>query len=182
APSKTEQEPAPHPEAFEDYLRGRYFWNKRSGAGLQKAIVYFQNAVERDPSYPDAYAGLGDAYAIISTYGVMPAKESIPRARAAAEKALELDPSLAEAHTVLAVIEDTYDLDWASAQREYQRAIDLKPSYSTAHLWYSRGLGTRGFFQQAIEEVQRAADLDPLSLITTTDVGEMFYWARKPQQ
>jgi tetratricopeptide (TPR) repeat protein len=120
-------------EAYELYLKGRYFWNKRTRQGLQQAIEYFQQAIDEDPAYARAYAGLAEAYALTGGYSGLPPTEFIPKARAAAQRALELDERLPEAHTALAVIAQTYDWDWPTAGKEDRRAIQLNPNYTAAH-------------------------------------------------
>ena len=134
------------PEAYRLYLKGRYFWNKRSQEGMKKAIDYFQQAIDRDPTYALAYAGLADSYDLLDDWGTTPPRESFPKARAAALKALELDDSLAEAHTSLAFVEDNYDWNFAASEKEYQRAIALNPNYATAHQWYAMHLVALGRF------------------------------------
>ena len=167
------------PEAYRLYLKGRYFWNKRSQEGMKKAIGYFQQAIDRDPAYALAYAGLADSYDLLDDWGTTPPRESFPKAREAALKALELDDSLAEAHTSLAFVEDNYDWNFAASEKEYQRAIALNPSYATAHQWYAMHLVAFGRFPEAEAEIQRAVDLDPLSIIITMGVAEISEWERK---
>ena len=130
---------AVNPDAYEAYLKGRYFWNKRTGDGLKKAIDYFSQAIEKDPGYAQAYAGLADSYALMGDweYGVLPPTEAFPKAKAAAAKALTLDNTLGEAHTSLAFVLDLFDWDWGAAEREYAQAVELSPSYATAHQWYT---------------------------------------------
>jgi TolB-like protein len=127
------------PEAYEHYLKGRYFWNKRTADGLKKAVDYFDQAIKEDSNYAPAYTGLSDSYALLGDweYGVLAPKEAYPKAKAAATRALELDHTLSEAHTSLAFSLDGFDWDWVSAEREYKRAIGLNPSYATAHHWYA---------------------------------------------
>ena len=167
------------PEAYRLYLKGRYFWNKRSQEGMKKAIDYFQQAIDRDPTYALAYAGLADSYDLLDDWGTTPPRESFPKARAAALKALELDDSLAEAHTSLAFVEDNYDWNFAASEKEFQRAIALNPNYATAHQWYAMHLVAFGRFHEAEAEIQRAVDLDPLSVIITMGVAEISEWERK---
>jgi TolB-like protein/DNA-binding winged helix-turn-helix (wHTH) protein/Tfp pilus assembly protein PilF len=166
-------------EAYDLYLRGRFFWNKRTLEGFREAIDYFQQAIAKDPGYARAYAGLADSYALLGGYGVTPQTESMPKARAAALKALELDGSLAEAHTSLALITENFDFDWAKAEQEYRRAIELNPSYATAHQWYAEYLALQGRFDEALAESERARALDPLSLIIGADKGAILYYARR---
>ena len=166
-------------EAYDLYLNGLYFWNKRTPDGFQRASAFFQKAIEADPHYARAYAGLADDYAMMSNYGLVSAKEYTPKARAAALKALQLDDSLAEAHASLAAIAENYDQDWHTAEREYRRAIELNPNYATAHHWYAECLGFEGRFDDALAESERARQLDPLSLIIAADNGAILYFARQ---
>jgi len=166
-------------EAYDLYLEGRYFWNKRTARGLRRASEYFQKAIEKDPSYARAYAGLADTYALMSGYNVIPPLESMPKARAAAEAAVRLDEGLAEAHNSLAVIAQNYDWDWRTAEKEYRRAIELDPNYATAHHWYAEHLALMGRFDEAFAEIERARELDPVSLIIATDRGAILYFSRR---
>jgi TolB-like protein/Flp pilus assembly protein TadD len=159
------------PEAFHLYLRGRYEWNKRTAEGLQKAIHHFTAAIERDPTYAAAYAALADTYAVMGSAGMMPISESHPRGRAAAQKALEIDETLGEAHAALASIITDYYWDWAEAERRFRRAIELNPSYATARQWFSFYLGHMGRFDEALAEAKRARELDPLSPVIDANVG-----------
>jgi TolB-like protein/DNA-binding winged helix-turn-helix (wHTH) protein/Tfp pilus assembly protein PilF len=170
------------PEAYQLYLKGRYFWNKRSPEGYAKARSYFQAAIDSAPRYARAYAGLSDTYILMGGYGPLSQEESIPPARTAARKALELDPSLAEPHTSLASIAQNYDWDWAGAEREYRQAIALNPNYATAHHWYGEFLSLVGRFDEAFAEINVARALDPLSLIIRRDTGLIFYNARLYQR
>jgi TolB-like protein/DNA-binding winged helix-turn-helix (wHTH) protein/Flp pilus assembly protein TadD len=162
------------PDAYEDYLKGRYFWNKRTGDGLKKAIDYFSRAVEADPNYAEAYSGLADSYALAGDwlYEVLPPQEAFRQARAAATRALALDDTLGAAHTSLAFALDLYAWDWAAAEKEYQRAIELSPGYATAHHWYAWHLLVMGRNSEGIFEMRRAESLDPLSLIISADLAE----------
>jgi TolB-like protein/Tfp pilus assembly protein PilF len=172
--------PTQNTEAYELYLKGRFFWNKRTGADLQMAIQYFNQAIEKDPGYALAYAGLADAYVLLSAYGAAPPSDSFPRAEAAAKKALEFDDSLAEAHTSLGQILVSYDFDFEGSTREFERAIALNPNYATAHHWYGSGPPmSLGQFDRAIAELKRAQQLDPLSLIINADLGAGFVTARR---
>ena len=164
--------PTADPEAYELYLKGRFFWNKRSGVDLRKAIDYFNQAVAKDPTYALAYAGLADSYMLLPNYGGASAKESIAPARAAITKALALDNSLAEAHASLGLL-DTLELRLERAVGDFERAIELKPNYATAHHWLMLGQLSLGRFDQAIAEGKRAIELDPLSLIINAD----YAWA-----
>ena len=171
--------PTANPEAYELYLKGRFLWNKRSGADLRKAIDYFNHAIAKDPNYALAYAGLADCYDLLHEYSDLSPKESYPKAKAAAIKALELDDTLGEAHTSLAYSLVNYDWDWRGAEREYQRAIQLNPNYATAHQWYAECLSMLGRHSEAIAEIKRAQELDPLSLIINQGVGGKYLYARR---
>jgi TolB-like protein/DNA-binding winged helix-turn-helix (wHTH) protein/Flp pilus assembly protein TadD len=161
------------PVAYEDYLKGRYFWNKRTGDGLKKAIDYFTRATDADPNYAEAYSGLADAYALSGdwAYGLLAPQDAFREARAAAMKALALDDGLAEAHTSLAFAFDLYAWDWTGAEKEYKRAIELNPGYATAHQWYAWHLLVTGRNSEGIFELKRAESLDPLSLIISANVA-----------
>jgi tetratricopeptide (TPR) repeat protein len=163
------------PQAYEAYLKGRYFWNKRTGDDLQKAVEYFSRAIERDPNYAQAYSGLADTYALLGDweYGVLPSREAFPRAKAAAVKALQLDNTLGEAHTSLAFCLDGFDWDLKSADSEFRRGIELNPGYATAHHWYAWHLSLVGKNSDAIAEMKKAQNLDPLSLIINADLAEL---------
>jgi len=163
------------PEAYEAYLKGRYFWNKRTADGLEKAVDYFNQAIVKDPNYAAAYSGLADTYALLGDwqYAVMTPKEAMPRAKAAAIKALELDDSLGEAHASLAFCLDGFDWNFEAADREFRRAIELSPSYATGHHWYSWHLALLGRNSEAIAEMTKAENLDPLSLIINHDLAEL---------
>jgi TolB-like protein/DNA-binding winged helix-turn-helix (wHTH) protein len=166
-------------KAYDLYLQGRFYWNKRTPDGFRKALEFFQQATENDPGYARAYAGLADSYAMMSNYGFAPATDCMPKARAAALKALQIDDSLAEAHTSLAVIAQDYDWDWQMAEKEYRRAIELNANYATAHHWYAEYLAYQGRFHEALAESERARELDPLSLIIAADNGAIFYFSRQ---
>lgn len=170
------------PEAYQLYLRGRYFWNKRTKEGLQRSISYYDKAVAQDPKYALAYAGLADSYGLLGSYGIESASQSDPRAKAAAVKALQLDDSLAEAHSSLGMIYFFDEWKWPLAEREFQRAIALNPNYSIAHTWYGLNLAALGRFDEALAQVRRAQALDPLSLIVDTDVGRILYLSRQYDQ
>jgi TolB-like protein/DNA-binding winged helix-turn-helix (wHTH) protein/Tfp pilus assembly protein PilF len=161
-------------EAYAAYLKGRYFWNKRTGDGLKKAIEYFGRAIETDPTYAEAYSGLADSYALSGDweYGVLSPREAFPLARAAATKALALDDSLAEAHTSLAFALDLYGWDWEAAEKEYKLAIQLDHGYATAHHWYAWHLMVMGQNSAGIFELRKAESLDPLSLIISADIAD----------
>ena len=162
------------PLAYENYLKGRYFLNKRTSDGLRTAIRYFRQAIDTDRSYAEAYSGLADAYALAGDweYDVLSTREAFPKATAAASKALELDDTLSEAHTSLAFALDLYGWDWDVAQSEYEAAIRLNPGYATAHHWYAWHLMLMGKRTEAIAELRQAESLDPLSLIVSADIAD----------
>jgi tetratricopeptide (TPR) repeat protein len=172
------------PDAYEAYLKGRYFWNKRTADGLEKAVDYFNQAIAKDPAYAAAYSGLADTYALLGDwqYAVMTPKEALPKAKAAALKALELDDSLSEAHTSLAFCLDGFDWDLQAGDREFRRAIELNPGYATAHHWYAWHLILLGRNSEAIAEMKKAVSLDPLSLIINADLAELLVIAHLPDQ
>jgi TolB-like protein/DNA-binding winged helix-turn-helix (wHTH) protein/Flp pilus assembly protein TadD len=163
------------PAAYESYLKGRYFWNKRTADGLKVALAYFNQAIDEDATYAQAYSGLADTYALLGDwqYAVMTPKEALPKAKAAATKALELDDGLGEAHNSLAFCLDGFDWNFAAAGKEFQRAIELNPGYATAHHWYAWHLALLRRYDEAIAEMRKAASLDPLSLVITADLAEL---------
>jgi len=165
------------PDAYEAYLRGRYFWNKRDREAVMEGLMYFQQAVEMDPTYALAHAGVADSYVIIGTNHWLSPNETFPKAKAATLKALEIDNTMAEAHTSLALIKQP-EWDWVGAEREYRRALDLNPGYAVAHHWYSLFLCETGRHEQAVVEARRAAELDPLSPIISLNMGQILYAAR----
>jgi TolB-like protein/DNA-binding winged helix-turn-helix (wHTH) protein/Flp pilus assembly protein TadD len=162
------------PDAYEAYVKGRYLWNKRTGESLRAAIMSFKRAIVIDPAYAEAYSGLADAYAVAGDwkYGVMSPREAFPLATAASAKALELDNSLGEAHASLAFVLDLYGWNWDAAETEFKQAIKFNPGYATAHQWYSWHLFMLGRNDEAMRELQRAQDLDPLSLIINADIAD----------
>jgi TolB-like protein/DNA-binding winged helix-turn-helix (wHTH) protein/Tfp pilus assembly protein PilF len=166
---------AVNPEAYESYLKGRFFWNKRTADGLRVALAYFNQAIEEDPKYAQAYSGLADTYALLGDwqYAVMTPVQAYPKAKAAALKAVELDSALGEAHNSLAFVLDGFDWDLDAGGKEFQRAIELNPGYATAHHWYAWHLGLLGRYDQAIVEMRKAESLDPLSLIINADLAEL---------
>jgi len=165
-----------NPEAYDLYLKGRYYWNKRTGESIGKSIQFFQSAIEKDPGYALAYAGLADSFHLLAFYGEGPPKEFWPKARAAAVRALEIDENLAQAHALLADLKYLFDWDWPGAEREFRRAIELNPNYPTGHQWYANYLSVCGRFPAALREIQSAQNLDPLNLVINTDVGTTYYW------
>ena len=166
-------------EAYGLYLKGRYHWNKRTGEDIQKGIGYFQQAIEKDPTYALAYAGLADSYAILYQYAGLPSSETFPKAKAAALKALEIDDTLAQAHAALAWTHDHFDWDFSAAEKEYRRAIELDPKYPTAHQWYSLFVSELGRHEEAIAESERAYELDPLSPVISAARAYVFIDARQ---
>jgi len=173
--------PSVSPEAYEDYLKGRYYWNRRSPEGFTKAIGYFEDATRRDPQYALAYAGLADCYGIVGAtiYGTLPAAEAAPKAKAAATRALEIDPSLAEAVTSLATAKFNYDWDWVGAAEGFKKAIAMDPRYPTAYQRYSLYLSAIGRPDDSFEQIKKARDLDPLSIGINGSIGWRLYLARE---
>jgi len=171
-----------HPEAYEAYLKGRYFWSKRTEEGLRKSIEYFQQAVQKDPGGALAYAGLAESYCTGTFFNYFPAKEALPAAKLAAVKALEMDDTLAEAHTALARVRAGYEWDWVGAEKEYQRALELNPNLAWPHDAYGQFLARQGRQAKAQAEIRRAQELDPLSPLTHTHAGNVFYFARQYDQ
>src|SRR5204862_1040047 len=170
--------PTADPEAYELYLKGRFFWNKRTGTDLRKAIEYFNQAVAKDPNYALAYVGLSDSYLLLPTYGSTSSQEALPPARAAARKALALEDSLAEAHASLGLLA-TIERDLERALSELERAVQLKPNYATAHHWLALADMTLARFDPAIGEGKRAIELDPLSVIINADFSWLYLCARR---
>jgi TolB-like protein/DNA-binding winged helix-turn-helix (wHTH) protein/Tfp pilus assembly protein PilF len=171
--------PAQNYEAYDLYLKGQYFFNKRTAPDFREAIGYFQQAIAKDPNFARAYAALADSYALLGEYSTQSQPESISNARAAALHALQLDETLPEAHTALALIVQNHDWDWQTAEKEFRRAIELNPNYTTAHHWYAEHLMWRGRFDEALKESEQARQLDPLSLIVAADNGAILYFSRQ---
>lgn len=171
--------PTTNVEAHHAYLRGRYFWSRRTSEGYRKAVEQFNRAIELDPAYAQAYSGLADAIHFLSGYNAPEQREALTRVRAALNKAIELDETLAEPHASLGLIAMNIDWDWAEAEREFKRAIELNANYATAHQWYGEFLAYLGRFEEGIKEIERAHELDPLSLIITTDVAKVYAMARR---
>jgi TolB-like protein/Tfp pilus assembly protein PilF len=172
--------PTSNPEAYELYLKGRFFWNKRTGTDLRKAIDYFNQAIAKDPNYALAYSGLADSYLLLPPYGAAAPKDSIPQAKAAVKRALELDDTLAEAHASSGRIVSGFDFDSQHAIAEFERALQLNPNYATAHHWFGAGpLLALGRFDESIVEAKRSIELDPLSMINNADFGNDYYYARR---
>ena len=171
-----------NPDAYQDYLKGRYWWNKSTEEGFNKGIDYFQQAITKDPGYALAYSGLADCYSSLADFGLVPAKEGYLRAKDAALKALELDDTLAEAHGSLALIKSSYDWDWSGADKEIRRAIELSPSYADAHRLHAEVLWQTGRLNEAIAESKGNLELDPISLGNNVDLGVEYFLARQYDQ
>src|SRR5262249_27630332 len=172
--------PTENTEAHQLYLKGRFFWNKRTGNDLRKSIDYFEQAITIDPNYAPGYAGVADAYVLLPGYTAGAPRDCYPKAIAAAKKALELDDTLAEAHTTLGMAIWFYEFDFTQANREFHRAIELNPNYATGHQQYGNvTLAATGRFDEAIAEGKRAVELDPLSLIINADLGGTYFFARR---
>jgi len=169
-------------EAYRSYLKGRYYWNKRSPEGMQKAANYFQQAIDKDPAYALAYAGLADTYVYLSFFNMVPPRDAMPRAKAAAAKALEIDDHLAEAHVSLGYISYTYDWDWPAAGKHFDQALALDPAYTRAHIFYPFYLSSRGESQEAVTVAKSALDLDPASPSLSHSLAVQFYLTRQFDQ
>jgi DNA-binding winged helix-turn-helix (wHTH) protein/TolB-like protein len=169
-------------EAYQLYLKGRYFWNRRTTEGLRRSLEYFNQAIEVDPTYALAYAGLADAYALLVWQHELPPSEYIPRAKAAATRALEMDEMLGEAHTSLGFVKFWYEWDFPGAESEYRRGVELKPDYATAHHWYGEFLVLMGRTEEGFKELRMAQEADPLSLRINSDIGGMLFFARQQDQ
>ncbi len=171
-----------NPEAHEAYLAGRFYWNKRTEEGLKKSIAYFEQAIATDPGYALAYAGLADSYHLLPELTTASVSDAFPKARTAALKAMEIDDSLAEAHSALANIKEDYDWDWKGAEAEYRRAIELSPGQALAHTWYSNLLLELGRFPEALAEARIAQQLDPLSAFANDNLSGILYYAGEYDQ
>jgi tetratricopeptide (TPR) repeat protein len=167
-------------EAYQLYLKGRFYWNKRTDEALKKSIESFNQAIEKDPGFALAYAGLADCYVVPAI--LLPPREVMPKAKAAAMRALELDETLAEAHASLGRVLAAYDWDWTNAEKEYKRAIELNPRYAIAHQWYGGYLEAMGRSNEAMAERKRALELEPLSLVINFELGLAYYYARDYDQ
>ncbi len=170
---------AVHPQAYDAYVKGRYFWNQRTAEGFRKAIGYFQQAIELEPAYAEAYSGLSDCYRLLQFVDAASPAESWPKAKAAAEKAIALDPSLAEARNSLAVFKYRHDWDWAGAEAEFKRTLELNPNYAEGHRAYGVYLFVVGRFDESQAQMERTLELDPLSVAHRTDLGGSLYFARR---
>jgi len=171
-----------NPEAYQSYLKGRHHWNQRDKEGFERALNFFNEAIDQDPSYALAYAGLADTYSLLENYGYRLPGEAHPQARRAAERALQIDETLAEAHTSLGWIKAFHNWEWSSAEAEFKQAIDLNPSYVTAHHWYGVYLRVMGRLEESFRELEQAQRLDPLSLIVNTSIGHWYDANRQPDQ
>src|SRR5262249_18564173 len=167
------------PSAYEAYLRGRYLWNRRNDVDLRKSIEFFKQAIAADPGYALAYAGLADTYNILSDTHAMTPAQAAPLARAAAQRAHELDPMLGEAYTSLAFGLMFHDWNWSEAERGFKSSLALSPGYATGHQWYSEFLAAMGRFDEGIVEARRARELDPLAAVLATPLGDVYYFARR---
>jgi TolB-like protein/Tfp pilus assembly protein PilF len=177
--SRMEKQYTANPEAYELYLRGRFYWNKRTPDDFRKAITYFEQAIAKDPNYALAYSGLADAYTLLTVYSNEPPRELMPQAKRAALKALELDDKLAEAHASYGQIVVYYDYDLALAEKQYRGAIELNPNYATAHQWLAEHLSATKRFDESIAEIKRALELDPLSVILNRIYADILMDARR---
>jgi len=167
------------PQAHDAYLKGIYFWNKRTAEGLNKAISYFQQAIDQEPEFARAYSGMADSYVLLYDYHMLSPGEAVPRARAAAQKAIALDNTLAEPHSSLGYLETLYDWNWREAEKEFKTAIALSPNYATAHHWYGLHLAFAGRFNESLQELAKARQLDPLSLAINSNMGRVLYFNRQ---
>jgi serine/threonine protein kinase/tetratricopeptide (TPR) repeat protein len=167
------------PGAYQAYLKGRYFWNKWTPEAIRSAIGHYEHAIEIDPAYALAWGGIADAWGVMASMKAAVPAEAFPRARAAARRALEIDPRLADAHATLAYVHWLHEWDWPAAEASFRESVRLNPSYATGHRWYGQFLSALGRHEEALEEVRRALDLDPLSLIIHTAVGDALFFARR---
>jgi len=174
--------PATNPEAYQLYLRGRYYWNRRTEQALKKGLEFFNAAIEKDPTYALAYAGIADSHAMMVWNMMVSSRDGLPNARAAAQKALEFDKKLVEAHSTLAFVKLFYEWDWKGAEQEFQRTLDLNPNYAIARQWYAMELAALGRHDEAVRETERALQLDPLSMSINTTSGLLFYLVRQFDQ
>jgi TolB-like protein/Tfp pilus assembly protein PilF len=177
--AKVEKNYTANPEAYQLYLKGKFYWNKRTGESLKQAAELYRQAIEKDPNYALAYSGLAETFVLFSSYDVAPANDSMPQAKAAALRALAIDDSLAEAHTALGFYLSNYEWDRDGSEKEYRRAIELKPNYATAHHWLGADLSNVKRFDDGLVELRRAEELDPLSPIIGTNLGDALVFARK---
>jgi TolB-like protein/tetratricopeptide (TPR) repeat protein len=177
--AKVEKNYTANPEAYQLYLKGKFYWNKRTRDSLKQAAELYRQALEKDPTYALAYSGLAETYVLFSSYDVAPANDSMPQAKAAALRALAIDDSLAEAHTALGFYFDNYEWDREASEKEFRRAIELKPNYATAHHWLGADLVYLKRFDESLTELRRGEELDPLSPIIGTNLGDTLVYARR---
>jgi len=177
--AKVEKNYTSNAEAYQLYLKGKFYWNKRTGESLKQAVDFYQQAIEKDPSFALAYSGLAETYVLFSSYDVASGADSMPQAKAAALRALAIDESLAEAHTALGFYLSNYEWDRVGSEKEYRRAIELKPNYATAHHWFGADLANVKRFDDSLTELRRAEELDPLSPIIGTNFGDTLLLARR---
>jgi TolB-like protein/Tfp pilus assembly protein PilF len=177
--AKVEKTYTTNPEAYQLYLKGKFYWNKRTGEALKQAAEFYNQAIEKDPTYALAYSGLAETYVLFSSYDIAPADDSMPQAKAAALRALEIDDSLAEAHNALGFYLSNYEWDRTGSEKEYRRAIELKPNYATAHHWFGADLSNVKRYDDSLVEFRRAEELDPLSPIIGTNLGDTLVFARR---
>ncbi len=171
--------PSVDPEVYEDYLKGRYYWNQRTSQGLKKGLEYFQQAAAKDPNYAPAYTGEADSLLVLSDWGLISPSAAYLQAKAATMKALSINEALPEAHASLAGIDWEYDYDWPAAEKEFKRALELDPAYASAHQWYAEFLSASGRHDEAIAEMRWARDLDPRSLIINAEMAYILFYARR---
>ncbi|MCK4512798.1 tetratricopeptide repeat protein, partial [bacterium] len=167
------------PEALNLCLKGRFFWNKRTEEHLRRAIDHYEQAIARDPGYALAYSGLADCYIVLPDYSSVPPRTACPKAKDAVMRALEIDDTLVEAHASLALVRTIYDWDWAGAEREFERAIQINPSYATAHYWFALHLMWMGRMEEALRRIEIARELDPLSLVINRNLAQICIFARR---
>jgi tetratricopeptide (TPR) repeat protein len=173
------EQPSHDPQAQRLYLAGRYFWNERTELGLRRGIECFQQAIFRDPNFAEAYAGLADSYALLASYSVEPPSEAYPSAKAAAQRALQLNANLAEGHTALGMVALYYEWDWKGAQKEFKKAIDLSPEYAGGYAWNSLYFAAVGDTSQALQQALKAQEMDPMSMAAIMHLGSAYYWDRQ---
>jgi tetratricopeptide (TPR) repeat protein len=177
--AKIEKNYTSNTEAYQLYLKGKFYWNKRTGESLKQAVDFYQQAIEKDPNYALAYSGLAETYVLFSSYDVATGADSMPQAKAAAQRALAIDDSLAEAHTALGFYLSNYEWDRPGSEKEYRRAIELKPGYATAHHWLGADLANVKRFDDSLVELRRAEELDPLSPIIGTNLGDTLLFSAR---
>jgi tetratricopeptide (TPR) repeat protein len=166
-------------EAYDLYLKGRYFWNRRYEGGLQKSLEYFNQTIKKDPSYAPAYAGIADSLSILGVFGWLPPEQAFPKAKATALKAIEIDDRLAEAYTSLGWIVFLYDWDWTASEKTFQRALEIDPNYAIGHLWYGLTLVYTDRFEEGTSTIMKALEFDSLSLLINACLGSTFYFRRE---